>query len=72
MDKFTTINILDMNEVVGVDNMISILSDFSCPKNKEIEKYIQLLKMFQDKKEACFYCFRTLKMQIATIRKTPL
>lgn len=56
MDNFTTINILDMNEVVGEDNMISILSDFSCPKNKEIEHYIQNLALkFAKKKMSITY-----------------
>lgn len=56
MDSFTTINILDMNEVVGEDGIISILSDFSCPKNKEIENYIQNLALeFAKKKISITY-----------------
>lgn len=40
MSGYTVINILDMLESVGEDELSSILSDFSCPKNSEIECFI--------------------------------
>lgn len=40
MNRYTIINILDILESIGEDELISILSDFSCPKNKEIEHFI--------------------------------
>ncbi|MCD8016023.1 MAG: GNAT family acetyltransferase [Lachnospiraceae bacterium] len=41
MSAYETINILDMIEIVGEDGTRSILSDFSCPKNSEIENFIK-------------------------------
>lgn len=40
MSGYTLINILDMLETVGEDELSSILSDFSCPRNPEIEHFI--------------------------------
>ncbi len=40
MSGYTVINILDMMETVGEDELSSILSDFSCPRNPEIEHFI--------------------------------
>ncbi len=40
MSGYTIINILDMLETVGEDELSSILSDFSCPRNPEIEHFI--------------------------------
>lgn len=40
MSGYTVINILDMLESVGEDELSGILSDFSCPKNPEIERFI--------------------------------
>ncbi len=41
MNNFTTINILDMINAIGEDNVNLILSGFSCPKNAEIENFIK-------------------------------
>ena len=41
MSEYTTINILDMLEVIGEEGVNLILSDFSCPKNVEIETFIR-------------------------------
>lgn len=41
MSKFQVVNILDMIESVGEDATKSILSDFSCQKNPEIEKFVK-------------------------------
>ncbi|MCD7813189.1 MAG: GNAT family acetyltransferase [Lachnospiraceae bacterium] len=41
MSEYTTVNILDMIDVIGEDNMKCVLSDFSCPKNEEIEHFVK-------------------------------
>lgn len=41
MNAYTTVNILDMIKVIGEDGVNHILSDFSCPKNAEIENFIK-------------------------------
>ncbi|MCD8052931.1 MAG: GNAT family acetyltransferase [Lachnospiraceae bacterium] len=41
MNAYTTVNILDMIKGIGEDGVRLILSDFSCPKNAEIEKFVK-------------------------------
>ena len=41
MNKFKTINILDLVETIGEDEVRHILSDFSCLKNIEIENFVK-------------------------------
>ncbi len=41
MNGYKTINILDMIDAVGEDEVNNILSDFSCPKNDEIENFVK-------------------------------
>jgi hypothetical protein len=41
MNDYTIVNILDMIDAVGEDNVKRFLSDFSCPKNKEIENFLR-------------------------------
>lgn len=41
MNVYTTVNILDMINVIGEDSVNLLLSDFSCPKNEEIENFIK-------------------------------
>ena len=41
MDRYETVNILDMLEAIGEDALVAILSDFSCPKNPEIETFVR-------------------------------
>ncbi len=41
MNAYRTINILDMIEAIGEESVNLILSDFSCPKNVEIENFIR-------------------------------
>lgn len=41
MSNFQVINILDMIEFVGEDEVKSILSEFSCTKNPEIENFVK-------------------------------
>lgn len=40
MKEYTVVNILDMLEAIGEENLSVILSDFSCPINKEIENFV--------------------------------
>ena len=41
MSNFTSVNILDMIEAIGEEGLQFILSDFSCPKNHEIEEFVR-------------------------------
>lgn len=41
MSSYQTINIFDMIDAIGEDNVKEILSDFSCPKNREIENFVR-------------------------------
>lgn len=40
MKKYTVVNILDMLQAIGEEDLTAILSDFSCPINKEIENFV--------------------------------
>ena len=40
MNNHSVINILDLLDTVGEDEVKNILSDFSCPKNHEIEDFL--------------------------------
>lgn len=41
MNKFETVNILDMINAIGEEELQFILSDFFCPKNHEIEQFVR-------------------------------
>lgn len=41
MSNFETVNILDMIDAIGEEELQFILSDFSCPKNLEIEHFVR-------------------------------
>lgn len=41
MSNFETVNILDMIDAIGEEELQLILSDFSCPKNQEIEHFVR-------------------------------
>ena len=41
MSSFETVNILDMIDAIGEEELQLILSDFSCPKNQEIEHFVR-------------------------------
>lgn len=41
MNGYSTVNILDMIDAIGEDEVKRILSDFSCPKNVEIEDFVK-------------------------------
>ena len=38
--QYRITNILDLLEITGEDDLKRILSDFSCPQNKEIENFL--------------------------------
>lgn len=40
MNNYSVINILDLLESVGENEVSDILSGFSCPKNQEIENFL--------------------------------
>ncbi len=40
MNNYTVMNILDLLESVGTDEVLKGISDFSCPKNQEIENFL--------------------------------
>lgn len=40
MNDYTVMNILDLLESVGTDEVLKGISDFSCPKNHEIENFL--------------------------------
>lgn len=42
MSSVTTINLLDLVDAIGEEETKNLLSDFSCFKNQEIEKYVQI------------------------------
>lgn len=41
MNQFEAVNILDMVNAIGEDAVKAFLSDFLCPKNKEIESFVK-------------------------------
>ena len=41
MSAYRTTNILDLINAIGEDEVTQILSDFSCPKNPEIENFVK-------------------------------
>lgn len=38
---YAVVNILDYIELIGEESVSDVLSDFSCPKNKEIENFVR-------------------------------
>ena len=41
MNQFEAVNILDMVNAIGEDAVKAFLSDFSCPKNLEVEGFVK-------------------------------
>lgn len=41
MGEYSAVNILDMIDAIGEEALTGILSDFSCPKNEEIETFVK-------------------------------
>ncbi len=68
MSAYETINILDMIEIVGEDGTKAILSDFSCPKNSEIDNFIKKNAIeFAKKKMSITHLVMDEKGQLAAI-----
>lgn len=56
MSQYQIVNILDMVDSVGEDEVISLLSDFSCPLNPEIENFARKNALqFAKEKKAITY-----------------
>lgn len=41
MNSYAVLNILDYMDVIGEDSLRTVLSEFSCPKNPEIEEFMR-------------------------------
>ena len=68
MKEYTVVNILDMLEAIGEENLSVILSDFSCPINKEIENFVWYKAIeFAKKKMSITYFLMDAKGEIAAI-----
>lgn len=68
MSDFEVINILDMIESVGEDVTKSILSEFSCSRNKEIERFVRQNAIeFAKKKMSVTYLVYDENVSLAAI-----
>ncbi len=68
MSNFEVINILDMIESVGEDATKLILSEFSCSRNKEIERFVrQNAVEFAKKKMSVTYLVYDENVSLAAI-----
>ena len=68
MEEYTVVNILDMLEAIGEENLSAILSDFSCPINKEIENFVWHNAIeFAKKKMSITYFLMDAEGEIAAI-----
>ena len=68
MKEYTVVNILDMLEAIGEENLSAILSDFSCPINKEIENFVWHNAIeFAKKKMSITYFLMDAEGEIAAI-----
>lgn len=56
MSKYTSVNILDLLEQLGEEYIRTILSDFSCPKNDEIDFFLKNRAIdFANRKQSITY-----------------
>ena len=68
MKEYTVVNIMDMLEAIGEENLSVILSDFSCPINKEIENFVWHNAIeFAKKKMSITYFLMDAEGEIAAI-----
>lgn len=68
MSEYTTFNLLDLLDAVGEDETKKILSDFSCPKNDEIETFIKRNALeFSKRKMSITYLVFDAAMNLAAI-----
>ena len=45
MNDCIAVNIQDMLKAIGEEELLRLLSDFSCPLNREVEDFVLLLKL---------------------------
>lgn len=68
MNKYTITNILDAIKIVGEDEVINVLSDFSCPLNSEIENFVKKNAIdFANKKMSVTYLVTDDRGDLAAI-----
>lgn len=68
MNAFKTVNILDLIDLVGEEEIKKILSDFSCEKNMEIELFVGKNAIdFSKKKISVTYLVFNEEMELAAI-----
>ena len=66
--QFTVVNILDMTDAIGETAVKQLLSDFVCPKNHEIEHFIQQnALLFAQKKMSVTYLVIGEKSDLAAV-----
>ena len=68
MSLFNTVNILDLADIIGEEEVQSILSDFSCEKNMEIEVFVRKNALdFSKKKMSVTYLVFNEDTELAAI-----
>ena len=68
MSAFDVVNVLDLADAIGEDEVKDILSDFCCPKNLEIEVFIKKNALdFSKKKMSVTYLVFDEEMEMAAI-----
>ena len=74
MKEYTVVNILDMLEAIGEENLSAILSDFSCPINKEIENFVwhNAIEFAKKKMSITYFPFLVPKLNKTPIRTKDL
>ena len=74
MKEYTVVNILDMLEAIGEENLSAILSDFSCPINKEIENFVwhNAIEFAKKKMSITYFPFLVPKLNKKPIRTKDL
>ena len=68
MSLFNTVNILDLADIIGEEEVQSILSEFSCEKNMEIEVFVRKNALdFSKKKMSVTYLVFNEDTELAAI-----
>ena len=68
VNKYIVINILDMVDAIGEEPLSKVLSDFSCPKNEEIEEFVQNKALdFARQKISITYLVMDKQMELCAI-----
>lgn len=57
MSGYAVLNVLDFMDVIGEDSLRTVLSEFSCPKNLEIEEFMRknAIEFAKRKPISCFW-----------------